>query len=166
MPKNCRVRRSKNVLFNFYLLQKDKKYLLGLNIISSTRKHKRMKLRTYRKLKNFILKHYLCNSEIFLSCSSSFLNNTSVGTHEKLFFFFFFFLEGNKNCRVGIKRNKTKKKKKKTGSVGLAETQVHVFFRPNTVRYTAIHTNHDTTKCVFGRFRPGQTQTGLRSHRS
>ena len=24
---------------------------------------------------------------------------------------------------------------------------------------------HDTTKCVFGHFRPGQTQTGLRSHR-
>ena len=35
------------------------------------------------------------------------------------FFFFFFFLEGNKNCRVGTK---------KTGSIGLAETQVFFFF--------------------------------------
>ena len=28
------------------------------------------------------------------------------------------------------------------------------------------HLSHDTTKRVFGSFRPGQTQTGLRSHRS
>ena len=29
-----------------------------------------------------------------------------------------------------------------------------------------IYMSHDTTKRVFGSFRPGQTQTGLRSHRS
>ena len=29
-----------------------------------------------------------------------------------------------------------------------------------------INVNHDKTKRVFGSFRPGQTQTGLRSHRS
>ena len=28
------------------------------------------------------------------------------------------------------------------------------------------HLNHDRTKRVFGSFRPGQTQTGLHSHRS
>ena len=28
------------------------------------------------------------------------------------------------------------------------------------------YTSHNTIKCVFGSFRPGQTQTGLRSHRS
>ena len=45
---------------------------------------------------------------------------------EIFLFFYFFFLEGNKNCRVGTeKQNKTKtKNKKKTGSVGLVETQV------------------------------------------
>ena len=31
---------------------------------------------------------------------------------------------------------------------------------------SCIQMSHDTTKRVFGSFRPGQTQTGLRSHRS
>ena len=29
-----------------------------------------------------------------------------------------------------------------------------------------MYLSHDTTKCVFGSFRPGQTQTSLRSHKS
>ena len=45
-----------------------------------------------------------------LSCLSSFLKNIRVGRHETIFIFF---LEG-KNCRVGTK----------TGSIGLAETQI------------------------------------------
>ena len=53
----------------------------------------------------------------FLSCLSNFLKHFRVGRYENPFIFF---LEGNKNCRVGIK---------KTGSVGLVETQV--FFRPH-----------------------------------
>ena len=39
--------------------------------------------------------------------------------------FYFFFLEGHKNCRVGTKK---KKNKKKTGSVGEVETQVGLFY--------------------------------------
>ena len=32
--------------------------------------------------------------------------------------------------------------------------------------FAALYMSHDTTKCVFGSFQPGQTQTGLRNHRS
>ena len=35
-----------------------------------------------------------------------------------------------------------------------------------SLRSIRIYMSHDTTKHVFGSFRPGQTQTGLRSHRS
>ena len=31
---------------------------------------------------------------------------------------------------------------------------------------SSIHMSHDITKRIFGSFQPGQTQTGLRSHRS
>ena len=34
------------------------------------------------------------------------------------------------------------------------------------VQLIHLQMSHDTTKHVFGSFRPGQTQTGLRSHRS
>ena len=48
------------------------------------------------------------------------------------------------------KRKRKRQKKKKKG---------------NTCKLN-IHMSHDTTKRVFGSFQPGQTQTGLRSHRS
>ena len=36
----------------------------------------------------------------------------------------------------------------------------------HTVTDSALQLSHDTSIRVFGSFRPGQTQTGLRSHRS
>ena len=35
----------------------------------------------------------------------------------------------------------------------------------NIIKNMLLYMSHDTTKRVFGSFRPGQTQTGLRSHR-
>ena len=49
----------------FYLLQKDQKCLLGINIINSTRKHTYNEIKNIEEAKEFDLKHYLCNSEIF-----------------------------------------------------------------------------------------------------
>ena len=43
---------------------------------------------------------------------------------------------------------------------------VHVFWHQNSWDSYQIQMSHDTTKRVFGSFRPGQTQTGLHSHRS
>ena len=43
---------------------------------------------------------------------------------------------------------------------------LHTFFVSLFVCVLGIYMSHDTTKRVFGSFRPGQTQTGLRSHGS
>ena len=68
-----------------------------------------MKFRTYRKLKNVILS-IIVQFWFFLSCLSSFQKNIKVGKNKNLFNFF---LEGNKNWKVGTKKNKKKTKKKK-----------------------------------------------------
>ena len=73
-----------------------------------------MKFRTSRKLKNMILSINLAILTFFFFFLSNFPIHFRVGRYENLFKFFFWKAIGSAQ---------------KTGSVGLAETQV--FFRPN-----------------------------------
>ena len=51
-------------------------------------------------------------------------------------------------------------------TAALLRNQMEEQTKRETTKYEQIHVSHDTIKRVFGSFRPGQTQTGLRSRRS
>ena len=64
-------------------------------------------------------------------------------------------------CNRSYLRQKSEKNRSRTAT----PYTFLVFWAKGNVIIT-LYMSHDTTKCVFRSFRPGQTQTGLRSHKS